>query len=67
MKTPWHSPTGTAFFTLLLLITDINLTAATRYVLQGSPSPAPPYTGCDTAAHVIQDAVDAAAGGEFGG
>jgi hypothetical protein len=32
----------------------------THYVWQDSPHPAPPYTNWDTAAHVIQDAVDAA-------
>ena len=31
--------------------------AATRYVWQDSPSPAPSYTNWATAAHVIQDAV----------
>jgi len=38
--------------------------AATRYVWQESPSPTPPYTSWATAAHVIQQAVDAAIAGD---
>ena len=38
--------------------------AATRYVWQDSPSPGPPYTNWASAAHVIQDAVDAALTGD---
>src|ERR1041385_6191255 len=38
--------------------------AATHYVSQTSPSPAPPYSTPDTAALNIQDAVDAATGGD---
>jgi len=38
--------------------------AATNYVWQGSPSPTPPYDSWQTAAHVIQDAVDAALAGD---
>jgi len=38
--------------------------AATNYVWQGSPSPTPPYASWETAAHVIQDAVDAALAGD---
>jgi hypothetical protein len=38
--------------------------AATRYVWQDSPGPAPPYANWTTAAHVIQDAVDAAQTGD---
>jgi hypothetical protein len=38
--------------------------AATRYVWQGSPGPAPPYTSWASAAHVIQEAVDAAQTGD---
>jgi len=35
-----------------------------RYVWQNSPNPAPPYASWETAAHVIQDAVDASAVGD---
>jgi len=38
--------------------------AATLHVWQESPSPAPPYADWATAAHVIQDAVDAAQAGD---
>jgi len=38
--------------------------AATNYVWQDSPSPTPPYSSWETAAHVIQDAVDAAGDGD---
>jgi len=40
------------------------VSAATRYVWQGSPGPTPPYTNWATAARVIQDAVDAAQPGD---
>ena len=48
----------------IVLLATSDLSAATRYVWQGSPSPAPPYTNWATAAHVIQDAVDAALAGD---
>src|SRR6266850_4221574 len=38
--------------------------AATHYVSQTSPSPAPPYSTPQTAAHNIQDAVDVAIDGD---
>ena len=38
--------------------------AATNYVWQDSPSPTPPYTDWTTAAHTLQDAVDAATEGD---
>ena len=53
------------FITALLLISaQFPVGAATRYVWQDSPSPGPPYTDWTTAAHVIQDAVDAAQTGD---
>ncbi|MCK5851799.1 hypothetical protein KAH27_02110 [bacterium] len=39
--------------------------AVTNYVWLGSPSPTSPYTNWSTAAHVIQDAVDAANDGDL--
>lgn len=47
-------------------LASLNATAATRYVWQDIPSPATPYTTWTTAAHVIQDAVDAAQAGDTG-
>lgn len=38
--------------------------AITRYVWTNSPTPTPPYTNWATAAHIIQDAVDAAGAGD---
>jgi hypothetical protein len=45
---------------ITLLLAASNLSAATHYVWQNSPGPAAPYTTWTSAAHVIQDAVDAA-------
>jgi hypothetical protein len=39
--------------------------SATAYVWQNSPGPTPPYTNWATAAHTIQDAVDAALPGDI--
>jgi hypothetical protein len=50
--------------TLLLLALTGSASAATRYVWQDSPSPGLPYTNWTSAAHVIQDAVDAAQSGD---
>jgi len=49
---------------LALLVASSPAFAAVRYVDLNSPSPAPPYTNWATAAHVIQDAVDAANPGD---
>ena len=45
---------------LIFACTSHPATSATRFVWQNSPNPGPPYDSWDTAAHVIQDAVDAA-------
>jgi hypothetical protein len=47
-----------------LVLAAFNLSAATLYVSLDSPDPSPPYTNWATAAHVIQDAVDAARDGD---
>src|SRR5262249_14768155 len=39
--------------------------SATAYVWQNSPSPTPPHTNWATAAHTIQDAVDASVVGDL--
>lgn len=46
------------------VLAALNLPAATLYVSLDSPKPSPPYTSWATAAHVIQDAVDAAKDGD---
>jgi hypothetical protein len=46
------------------LITNTQIYAATLYVSQTSPSPTPPYSTPQTAAHNIQDAVDVATEGD---
>ena len=48
------------FFSLLFLTKGV--IAATHYVDLQSANPTPPYTNWATAATVIQDAIDAAAG-----
>jgi|ERR1035437_643837 hypothetical protein len=48
---------------ITLLLAVSNVPAATRYVWQNSPTPGQGYTNWATAAHVIQDAVDAAGAG----
>ena len=55
---------GISLPTVVLIIALCNAAAATRYVWQESPSPAPPYTSWPTAATKIQDAVDAADPGD---
>ncbi len=51
-----HVPSDDATLTLA--------TSATRYVWQNSPSPTAPYTSWTTAAHAIQDAVNASVPGD---
>lgn len=48
----------------VVALATFNLSAATLYVSLDSPNPNPPYTDWATAAHVIQDAVDAARNGD---
>jgi hypothetical protein len=55
---------GVVLTLLLLLPTAARTFAAVRCVDANSISPTPPYTNWVTAAHVIQDAVDAAAPGD---
>ena len=58
------SPFSFLLFAFCFLLLPGQASAATRYVWQGSPVPAPPYTNWATAARVIQDAVDAAQPGD---
>jgi hypothetical protein len=51
-------------FTIFIAICAFRLSAMDRFVSLTSPNPAPPYTNWDTAAHVIQDAIDAADPGD---
>src|SRR5688572_5289242 len=48
----------------ILVASGNQLWAATLYVLQTSPNPTPPYETWETAAHTIQEAVDAASDGD---
>src|SRR5579859_4613608 len=47
-----------------VLVEACNLTAATLYVSQANPNPAPPYATWDSAATNIQDAIEAASAGD---
>ena len=49
---------------MLVVLHGFTVSAATVRVWQDSPNPAPPYTNWATAAHAIQEAVDAAAPGD---
>jgi hypothetical protein len=51
-------------FAILLMICAFRANALDHFVSLTSPNPAPPYTNWDTAAHVIQDAIDAANAGD---
>lgn len=50
--------------TLLILAAPRAMAQTTVYVSQASPNPTPPYTTWDTAAHTIQEAVDASSDGD---
>jgi hypothetical protein len=50
---------------MLLVLNAFRVNATERFVSLTSPNSAPPYTNWDTAAHVIQDAVDAADPGDI--
>src|SRR2546423_11013129 len=50
--------------TLLMLAAPGAIAQRTLYVSQNSPTPASPYATWDTAAHAIQEAVDAAGDGD---
>ncbi len=51
---------GMVFGLLLAAVFTVSASAETHYVWTNSPSPTPPYTNWETAAHVIQDAIDLA-------
>ena len=54
MKTRLHLTAG------IFLLAASNLSAALLFVSAGSVNPTPPYNSWNTAAHTIQDAVNAA-------
>src|SRR5881394_1069249 len=62
MKT--RSLTAIGVFITLLVTGAHELAAATLYVSQTSPNPTPPYATWETAAHTIQEAVNAARDGD---
>ena len=64
MNAPRHSVVGIPLPVLLVIVAHCHAAAATRYVWQESPSPAPPYSSWASAATSIQDAVDAADPGD---
>lgn len=53
-----------AAITAVAMSVAVHSSAATHYVSQTSPSPTPPYSTPDTAAHNIQDAVDVTTDGD---
>src|SRR6185295_9706947 len=62
MSTPKLTLIGVLLIVLFMAGNEIG--AATLYVSQTCPNPTPPYTTRDTAAHTIQEAVDAASDGD---
>jgi hypothetical protein len=53
-----------SLFAILLALGAFRLSAADHFASLTSPNPASPYSNWDTAAHVIQDAIDAADPGD---
>src|ERR1044071_2922234 len=53
-----------SIFAVLIVLGAFRLSAADHFVSQTSPNPTAPYSNWDTAAHVIQDAIDAADPGD---
>jgi hypothetical protein len=53
-----------SIYVILLALCAFRLGATDHFVSLTSPNPAPPYTNWDTAAHAIQDAIDAADPGD---
>src|SRR5690348_9047889 len=63
-RTNWRVAWSVAMAFAALATCSINVLAATHYVSQTGANPTPPYSSLDTAAHNIQDAVDAASDGD---
>jgi len=65
MKNLLHRLPITDYRLLFVLFFCTKIFATTNYVWQGSPTPTPPHSSWATAAHTIQDAVDAASPGNL--
>jgi hypothetical protein len=61
---PWRLALGPLLSAFCFLLSALASAAGTNYVWQDSPSPGPPYTTWESAAHTIQEAVDAALPGD---